>query len=145
MALSLFDSFRRDPLFSDWPMQSLTEGNSGGQMARLGATDIVETEKAHVLHIDVPGVNDDSLKVDVQEGVLTISGERQSEYQEGDGSQFHRVERSYGSFQRSFRLPPGTDAEGITAEHKSGQLTVTLPKTSKGKEQQSQIDIKHSS
>lgn len=61
MALSLFDGFRRDPFFGDWPMQSTSEAglSRGGQLARLGATDIAETADAHILHVDVPGVSDD--------------------------------------------------------------------------------------
>ena len=145
MALSLFDGFRRDPFFGDWPMQSTSEAglSRGGQLARLGATDIAETADAHILHVDVPGVSDDSLTVEVHDGVLTIAGERKSEHTEGDGTQFHRVERSYGNFQRSFRLPPDTDADNISADHSGGQLTITLPKT-KPKAERSRIAIKRS-
>lgn len=84
-----------------------------------------------------------SLTVEVHDGVLTIAGERKSEHTEGDGTQFHRVERSYGNFQRSFRLPPDTDADNISADHSGGQLTITLPKT-KPKAERSRIAIKRS-
>jgi HSP20 family protein len=136
MALSLFDGFRRDPLFdwaltdSDAPgvMRRSSRGGQGAQLASLGATDIVETDSAHVLHVDVPGVKDEDLHVEVHDGVLTITGERKNEYASKEGASFQRVERSYGSFKRMFRLPPDVEADHVQAEHTGGQLTVTLPK-----------------
>ena len=125
---SFFDGFRRDPFFADFGTMMEAPRHTAHGLSRLGATDVVETPEAHVLHIDVPGVADEDLHVELDDGVLTISGERKNVHEEKDGASFHSVERSYGTFQRSFRLPPNVDAEGVRADHHAGQLTVTLPK-----------------
>lgn len=146
MALSLFDTFSRDPFFADWPaMSDRTVGTTPAARAltSLGATDIVETDKAHILHIDVPGVSDENLNVEVQGSNLVISGERKNEY-EKDQANFHTVERSYGKFNRSFRLPNDVDATKIAADHRAGTLTVTLPKTGEPKQQKAKIPIRRS-
>lgn len=148
MALSLFDGFRRDPFF-DWALtdspssvRHSSRGGQGAQLAALGATDIVETDSAHVLHVDVPGVKDEDLHVEVHDGVLTITGERKNEYASEEGASFQRVERSYGSFKRMFRLPPDVEADHVKAEHTGGQLTVTLPKATPKAATPKRIEIK---
>lgn len=89
--------------------------------------DISETDGAFVIRADVPGVAKDDLKVTLESGVLTLQGERRQEKEE-DSRRFHRVERSYGSFLRSFTLPENVDTAGMKARVSDGQLEVTIPK-----------------
>jgi HSP20 family protein len=89
--------------------------------------DVTETKEAFVVKAEVPGVEQKDILVSLQEQVLTIKGERQQEKEEKD-ERYHRVERSYGSFARSMRLPMSVDGEKVTASFKDGLLTVTLPK-----------------
>jgi HSP20 family protein len=92
--------------------------------------DIAEREDAFEVKADLPGVNRDDVKVKITNNVLTLSGERESENKEGaNGENYHRFERSYGSFVRSFSLPSAVDEGKIKAEFKDGVLTVTLPKS----------------
>jgi HSP20 family protein len=126
------------------------------------AVDVEENDKAFVIKADTPGIPKDALKLSVMDGTLTISGERQEEKQvggptaegaegasstEGQGAaskapQSLRYERSYGSFSRSFSLPPNVDVEGIQAEAQDGVLTVTIPKVLKVNPQPKEIEIK---
>ncbi len=74
----------------------------------------------------------EDVKVTIQDGILTLQGERKMEKEE-KGKRFHRIERSYGSFMRSFRLPDDADESAVKAEFKDGMLNVTLPKSTKSK------------
>lgn len=96
------------------------------------SADISETDTAYLIKAEIPGVKKEDVKVTVQEGMLTIQGERKMEKEEKD-KKFHRVERSYGSFMRSFRLPDDADESAVKAEFKDGMLNVTLPKSPKAK------------
>jgi HSP20 family protein len=89
--------------------------------------DIGENDKEYVVKAELPDVKKDDIKVNVDDGTLTISGERKVEKEE-KGTKFHRVERAYGCFERSFTMPDDTDADQITSEYKDGILTVHLPK-----------------
>jgi HSP20 family protein len=90
--------------------------------------DVTETKDAVVVEAEVPGVEPKDIHVSLQEQLLTITGDKHQE-REAKGERWHRVERSYGSFTRSLRLPVPVDAERVTAAFKHGLLTVTLPKT----------------
>jgi HSP20 family protein len=91
--------------------------------------DIRETEKEYLIKAELPEVKKDHVKVSINDGVLIIQGERSLEKEEGDPkSKYHRIERSYGSFARSFTLPDDVETEKIEAEHKEGMLYVHLPK-----------------
>jgi len=94
--------------------------------------DIAETDKAFVIKAEIPEVNKEDVKVIVDNGVLTIRGERKQEKEE-KGKKFHRVERSYGSFARSFTLPDNVDETKITASFKDGMLNLQIQKTEKAK------------
>ena len=122
------------------PMREIEElfsrslhGASSRSQSLLGAidwnprVDISETDTAYVIKADIPGVAKDDLKVTVENGVLTVQGDRKQEKEE-DNKHFHRVERFYGSFTRSFSLPENADATALKAAAKEGQLTVTIPK-----------------
>jgi HSP20 family protein len=101
--------------------------------------DIYETEKEYLIKLDLPEVTKEEVKVYVEDGVLTIQGERRKEKEE-KGKKFHRVERSYGTFLRTFTVPPDADETKIDAEFKEGLLKVHLPKSEKAKPKT--IDVK---
>ncbi|GBF88489.1 hypothetical protein Rsub_01202 [Raphidocelis subcapitata] len=92
------------------------------------ATDVKETDREFLIHADVPGMTKDDIKVTVHEGVLSIKGERNYEAEEKEGDQVKWMERSHGTFLRSFALPEGVDADAIAAKVESGVLTVRVPK-----------------
>lgn len=92
------------------------------------SVDIKEDDKQIVLTSDLPGIDQKDIKVTVEDGTLTLSGERKFE-KSTDEENFHRVERSFGSFQRSFSLPETVDEDKIVASYKNGVLELTLPKT----------------
>ena len=91
------------------------------------AVDIVEESERFVLHADVPGVNAEDIDVSMDNGILTVSGERRQEnVSEDDG--YRRIERAHGRFLRRFTLPDTADAEHITAKSRNGILEVSIPK-----------------
>jgi HSP20 family protein len=96
------------------------------------SADISETDTAYVIKAEIPGVNKEDVKVTLENGMLTIQGERKMEKEE-KGKKFHRIERSYGSFMRSFRVPDDADESAVKAEFKDGVLNVTLGKSEKAK------------
>lgn len=96
------------------------------------AVDITEGPEAIVVHAELPGVKPDDMKIDLENNVLTLRGERRGETKKDDGT-LHRVERFHGSFSRQFLLPRTVDPERIEAELKDGVLTVRLPKRSEVK------------
>jgi HSP20 family protein len=96
------------------------------------AVDVVELPDEYLIKAELPGVPKDQMKIDLKNGVLTVSGERKEEKEE-KGKRFHRVERSYGSFLRSFTLPSEVDEQRISADHKEGVLSIHLPKSATAK------------
>ena len=94
--------------------------------------DISEDEKEYLVKAELPEVKKEDVRVTVENGVLSISGERKIEKEEKD-KKYHRVERAYGRFERSFTLPEGADGTKITAEFKEGVLKVHLPKAETAK------------
>src|SRR5262249_14714840 len=92
------------------------------------AVDIVEKEKAYEITAELPGMDESNIDVKFSDGTLTIKGEKRGEREEKK-KDFYLSERRYGSFQRSFGVPDGVDADKIEASFKNGVLTVTLPKT----------------
>ena len=102
--------------------------------------DITEDDKEYVIKAELPDVKKEDVKVSVQNGVLTISGERKFEKEEKK-KKYHRVERSYGSFVRSFTLPDQADSSKVKAEFKNGMLTVRVPKNEKAKPKQIEVNV----
>ena len=90
--------------------------------------DISETKDSLVAKVEAPGMDQKDIQISLQENLLTIKCEKKQEKEEKD-ERYHRVERSYGTFIRSVRLPIGVDASKVTASFKNGLLTVTMPKT----------------
>jgi HSP20 family protein len=94
------------------------------------AIDVVENDNDYVLRADLPGLSEQDINVELQNNVLTVSGERKSEHEERREG-YYRVERSSGSFRRSVRLPEGVTPESIRATFERGVLEVTVPKPAK--------------
>lgn len=92
------------------------------------AVDIEETDKEYIVKADLPEVKKENVKVNFENGLLTLEGERTMETEEKK-NRFHKVERSYGKFVRRFAMPTEVDAEHVVATFKDGVLTVRLPKT----------------
>jgi HSP20 family protein len=107
------------------------------------AVDIYETENELVIKADLPEVNEQALDVRVENNTLTIRGERKFEDKVKEEN-YLRVERSYGSFSRSFSLPTTVNTEAIRAEYKNGVLTVELPKRAESKPKQVKINVTNS-
>lgn len=104
------------------------------------AVDIHETENELVLKADIPGISEKELDIRVENNMLTIRGERKFE-QEVKEDNYLRVERTYGSFSRSFSLPNTVNTEAIKAEYKNGVLTVELPKRAESKPKQVKVNV----
>jgi len=102
--------------------------------------DIYETDKNIVIKTELPEVKKENVSVTFDNNVLTISGERKAEEEE-KGQRYHRQERIYGQFLRSFTLPPFVDTKSITAESKEGMLFVTLPKVEEAKAKQIEVKV----
>ena len=96
------------------------------------ALDVEETQDNFTLHVEVPGVKPDDVDVSIEESVLTIAGSRDF-YEDKTAEGFRRVERSFGTFRRSVRLPDRVDPDAVTAQYKDGLLTVTVPKAESAK------------
>jgi HSP20 family protein len=106
----------------------------------LPAMDLVEADDHYVLRADLPGVSEDDVRLEVEDDVLTISGERTAEHeQRGEG--YHRLERSYGSFSRSLTLPDGVDPEAVQASFERGVLEVRIPKPEQKKPRRVAISV----
>lgn len=110
--------------------------NTGDWTPRV---DISETDNEFIIKAEIPEVDKEDVKVSVDNGVLTIQGERKQEKEE-KGKKFHRVERYYGSFVRSFTLPDNIDATKIKASFKDGMLNLQVPKT--GEARPKAIEVK---
>lgn len=102
--------------------------------------DISESEGEYLIKAELPEVKKEDVKVTVEDSVLTLSGERRHEKEE-KGKKYHRVERSYGSFVRSFSLPESVDESGVKADYKDGVLNLHLPKTEKVKPKSIEVKV----
>jgi HSP20 family protein len=111
-----------DRLFED------TFGGRDGGSAWTPAVDIKENQNELTFDVEIPGINPENVEITADNGVLTIRGERHSERKEDDDSRYHIVERSYGSFTRSFQLPQNIDESKIEATCNNGILSVHIPK-----------------
>lgn len=101
----------------------------GGGTSWQPAVDIQETARELRLDFELPGVREEDVEIEVENGILSVRGQKSAERkEEGEEGRYHLVERSYGSFFRSFQLPQGVDAEQIQADFDSGVLRVRIPK-----------------
>ena len=101
--------------------------------------DVVEENNAILVKVEVPGVNEKDLRVMFEDGVLTITGERQ--FEQKDDRNYHRIERMYGTFTRTFTLPRSVDATRIAAEYRDGVLEISIPKKEESLPKQIQINV----
>jgi len=111
----LFDNF--------YPLSMLEEKDEW-----LPAFDISENEKEYIVTAELPGMEVKDIDVTLSDGVLTVKGEKKQEHEE-KGKDYHRIERSYGSFHRSFSIPGKIKTDSVDANYKDGVLKLTLPKT----------------
>ena len=125
----MFDRFRGG---------TLEDGSATGI---LPAVDIVERETDFVVNLEIPGVAKEDVKITVQENVMTVKGEKKFE-NEKKGETYHRVERSYGAFQRSFTLPATVKSDAIEASHTNGILHIILPKQEEAKPKEIEVKLK---
>ena len=127
---SIFDSLFNFP--------SVRSSNSWAFVPKV---DIFEDKENMTVLVEVPGMEKDDVKVQIEDGILTISGERKS-FSESKESSYVRSELCAGSFSRSFTLPDNVDQEKITADYKNGMLTVLLPKMEKSKPKEIKVAVK---
>ncbi len=137
-------SLQHDPLaslrvFEDAVTRLMSEPRTGRPWSP--PVDILETEDELVLKADLPDLKLEDIDVRVENETLSIKGERRFE-REANGKGYHRIERSYGSFVRSFAVPNSVDTEKVSADYKKGVLTVTLPKKEAAKPKQVKVEVK---
>lgn len=135
--LARWEPFRELARVFDDPFFRATTGDASCRWCP--AVDVTESEKELVVSADLPGIDPKQVEITVQENILTLSGERKAESESKDES-YHRVERAYGSFTRSFVLPSTVDETKVSAEYKDGVLRVHLPKREEAKPRK--IDVK---
>lgn len=129
----VFDTFLNDDFFKNYPATQ--------DMLLKPSLDIAETDKAWTVSIEIPGVEEKDINLEVENRTITVSGEKKRETMEQDEN-WHRVERSYGSFQRVLSLPEDVDENKIDASFKNGVLTLTLPRDAKANSNRKTIKIK---
>lgn len=148
MTLVRWDPFRELEDMSDRLNRVFTRSasrTSGGKEQLTVAdwvptVDISETDGEYLIKAELPEVKKEDVKVTVEDGVLTLQGMRHQEKEE-KGKKYHRVERSYGSFVRSFTLPESVEEGGVKAEYKDGVLSLHLPKTEKVKPKAIEVKV----
>jgi HSP20 family protein len=131
---SIFSDFAR-PLVTDTPSETASAMGSF-----VPAVDVYEDANALKLQLEVPGVKQDDLDIRIENQTLTIKGERKLE-STAKQENFHRIERRFGSFTRTFTLPPTIDTEAVTASYDAGVLTVSLGKKAEAQPKQVKIEV----
>jgi len=117
------------------------QGNGGTLRRWMPAMDLLETEDHFVLRADLPGMDEDDVKIELEDTTLTVTGERKAEH-ESNGEGYYRVERAFGSFSRTLTLPQGVDPEAVAASFDRGVLEIRIPKPEARKPRR--ISIAHS-
>jgi len=124
-----------EPFFGRFPF--LDDTAASGTWAP--PVDVAEEGDKIMVKIEVPGMEEKDLKVHFEDGLLTVSGERQ--FERKDDRNYHRIERSYGSFVRTFSLPRSVDAGAIKADYRNGVLEIEIPKKDEAKPRQIEINV----
>ena len=114
------------------------QGGNGQSSTWLPAVDAWETDNELVLAFDMPGISEDKISVELDDNVLTVSGERERT-DEAPGDRFYRYERRFGTFSRSVTLPQGVNEEAIKADYRDGVLEVRVPKPEEQKPKRIQV------
>ena len=138
MALVRWEPVTMNRLFNN--LFDTPTGSAVASRRWIPAMDLVETPDAYVLRADLPGLAPEDVAIELENRVLTISGERKAE-QRGEDAGWMRVERSFGAFRRTLTLPAGVDPEAINAAFDNGVLTVTVPKPEQAKPRRVQIAV----
>jgi HSP20 family protein len=125
----MFDRFRGGTL------------DDSGTTAFMPVVDIIKGANQYDIRVELPGVKKEDVKITIQNDVLTIRGEKKQETQK-KGENVHRVERSYGAFQRSFTLPTSVKSEAIEASYDNGILNISLPKAEEAKPKEIEVKLK---
>ena len=115
-------------------------GGNAGIRRWIPAMDLVETPEDFVLRADLPGLAESDVKIEIEDNVLTVSGERKAEH-EGREEGFYRLERAFGSFSRSLTLPKGVNADAVKASFERGVLEVHIPKPEAAKPRRIEIAV----
>jgi len=121
-----------------FPSQERDGDNASSQAVWAPRMDLVETDEAYRIHLDVPGMSKDDLTINYQDNQLTVSGERTSDRTDED-EEYVRVERSFGHFYRSFTLPRTVNPDAISATYEDGVLTISVPKTEEATPRQIEV------
>ena len=131
-----------DRLFSEFVGRSIRQMDeeSTGCGSWSPAVNILEKEEGIVITADLPGLKAEDVEVTVDNGVLTVKGER-TFAEAAEGETYHRIERCYGSFERSFSIPNSVDPKKIEARFVNGELTVTLPKRDESKPRSVKVKV----
>ena len=133
-----------DPFPSLFNWGKFAEGATPGLSAGLTLrSDFTESDDGYELTVEMPGLTDKDVDVSITDHTVTVKGEKKQESEKKDDD-YHVMERSYGSFRRSFTLPQGVNDESISAKVENGVLTVTMPKTPEAKKKARKIEVKHS-
>ena len=132
----VFDRFIAETM-RRWPVAA-TDNRAARQWAPVA--DVSETEAEYLIKADLPEVRKEDVSLTVQDGVLTLSGERRQE-KHAENEKLHRVERVYGSFARRFALPEDADEQGIRAESRDGVILIHIPKQKVVQPEPRQIEI----
>jgi HSP20 family protein len=128
-------------LFNTFFDAPTTGGGNGGSVRRwVPSMDLVETDEHFVLRADLPGLSEQDVAIELEDNVLTVSGERKAEHEEKKEG-FYRMERSFGQFRRSLTLPEGVDPEAIAATFDKGVLEVRIPKPEERKPRKVAIQV----
>ena len=128
-------------LFNTFFDAPTTGGNGGGGARRwVPSMDLVETDDHFVLRADLPGLAEGDVSIELEDNVLTVSGERKTEHEDKKEG-FYRMERSFGQFRRSLTLPEGVDADKIAATFDKGVLEVRIPKPEERKPRRVAIQV----
>jgi HSP20 family protein len=135
----LHDPFQGLRLFEEAVTRLMSEPRTGRPWSP--AVDILDTEDALVLRADLPDVKPQDLDVRMENNTLTLSGKRSFDKDETVKG-WHRIERSYGEFVRSFQVPPTVDTDKVGADYKNGVLTVSLPRKEAAKPRQVKVAIR---
>jgi HSP20 family protein len=146
MAITRWDPFRDvltlqnrlNSLFQDYRGQNESDGVSTA--AFVPPVDIYEDEHKIVLKLEVPGLKQEDLDIQVENNILTVRGERKFEKEEKEEN-FHRIERRYGSFFRSFTVPTTVNTDGVKASYDSGVLRIELEKRAEAKPRQIKVQV----
>jgi len=138
MAIIRWDPFREMTQVQNHVNRLVDQVWGGRQESWLPAVDVFDTQEAVVLKAELAGMDPDDIQIEVEDNVLTIKGERKFE-EEVDEGRYYRVERRFGSFQRSLALPQGVKADEIVAGYEDGILTLTVPKAPEQKPQRIEV------